>query len=736
MKFVKRLFITAGAVGAAIAAALSLSACAHAHGFGEWTQTVAPDCTHGGYAERVCSCGETEGKELPPLGHDIIKKSGQPATCTESGWADYEYCSRCDYTTYAELPPTGHEFSKAWSSDEKEHWHAAVCGHDLKSDVAAHEFGGGTKCGVCGYDAGYSVELDFTLSQDKTYYRVSCGTASGEITVPDEYDGLPVAQITANGFKDRADVTSVVLGKNVTSIGEYAFSGCTSLARVALANVKIIGDFAFENTALSSVIVPGTAERIGRGAFWQCSQLADITVPFIGERAGGAENVHFGYIFGARGYAQNVYAPRSLETVVVTGGSSVGLNAFSGCEHIKNIELPATIETVDAHAFDDTNIVRAVVPSAAVTALPKSTLADITVVYGSIGYKAFEGFAALKTACLRGEVKVIGNSAFAGCAALERVEFCVGVEEFLEYAFSDCTALKSIELPNSVTSVASFAFDGCSSVTRLKLGDGLKFIGGRAFADCVGITDVIVPSSVDPSLGIGSGAFAGCTALKNVSLPLGLTRIGDSVFENCTALESIIIPDTVTALGSAFMGCTALKSIVVPDGVTSIGRGAFAGCSALEQITLPFVGNNKKPSTYYSQYPFGYIFYAKKQPDGCDAAEQFYHNWDLETPDGKTVYYIPRSLTKVTVTGGDILTGAFSNCANITEITLGAGVSVIEKNAFSGCSALNNVVFGNTSGWKTFSALDGAGTAVDVSDPAENAKRLTDTFKERRWVRV
>lgn len=736
MKFVKRILISAGVVGAALFAALSLSACAHAHSFGEWTQTIAPDCTRGGYAERVCACGEKEEKELAPLGHDLIKKSGKPATCTESGWADYEVCSRCGYSTYTELPPTGHEFSSAWSSDEKEHWHAATCGHDLKSDAFPHTFDGGSVCTVCKYDAGYSVELDFTLSQDKTYFGVSCGTASGDIIVPDEFDGLPVRYITANGFRDRADVTSVEFGKNVTSVGERAFSGCTSLSRVELANVREIGEFAFEKTALTSVVVPDSAERIGRGAFWRCDGLTEITVPFIGERASGTDNVHFGYIFGALGYAQNSYAPQSLETVTVTSGTSVGLNAFSGCAYIKSIELPRTVETVDAHAFDNTNIVRAIVPSSAVTALPKSTLAEITVVCGSIGYKAFDGFAALKTACLCGEVKVIGNSAFAGCAALERVEFCDGVEEMLEYAFEDCTALKSIELPDSVTSVASCAFSGCKSVTRLKLGNGLEFIGGRAFADCIGITDVAVPSSVDPSLGIGSGAFFGCTSLKNVSLPQGLTRIGDGIFENCTALEHITIPDTVTALGSAFTGCTALKSVTVPDGVTSIGRGAFAGCSALKEITLPFVGNNKKPSTYYSQYPFGYIFHARKQPNGCDATEQIYHNWDLDTPDGKTVYYIPRSLTKVNITGGDILTGAFSNCASITEITLGAGVNVIEKNAFSGCSALTRVTFGNASGWKTFTELDGTGAAVDVSDSIENAKRLTDTYIDRRWVRV
>ncbi len=735
MKVVKRILMSAGLVGT-LCCALSFSACSHAHKYGEWTQTQAPDCTHGGYAERVCACGETQIKELDPLGHDTVSKVGKPATCTESGWADYDECSRCDYTTYAALAPTGHSFASTWSSDENEHWHDATCGHDEISDRAAHKYGDGDVCVVCDYDAGFSVGLDFTLSSDKTYYRVSCGTASGAVIIPNVYNGLPVAQITANGFKDRTDVTSVTLGANVSSVGERAFSGCTALARADLKNVLKIGEFAFEKTALNTVIVPNSVERIGRGAFWQCDKLAELTVPFIGERAADTFNVHFGYIFGANGYAQNTYAPRSLEKVVVTGGTAVGLNAFMGCAYIKNIELPRTITTVDAHAFDNTYIESASVPSAAVTALPKASLTDVTVICGSLGGKAFDGFTALKTACLRGDVQVIGNSAFAGCSALESVEFCDGVEEMLEYAFRNCVALKSIKLPDTVTSVASYAFAGCKSVTELTLGNGLEFIGGRAFADCIGLTEVAIPDSVDPRLGIGSGAFAGCTALKNVSLPSGLTRIGDALFENCTALVSINIPDTVTALGSAFAGCTALKSVRVPDGVTSIGRGAFAGCSALAEIALPFVGRDKKTAASYSQYPFGEIFYSKKQYDGCDATEQFYHNWDKTTPDGKGTYYIPRSLTRVTITGGDILTGAFSNCVNITEVTLGAGVNVIEKDAFFGCSALKSAVFGNASGWKVFSELDGAGATVDVTDPTENASRLTDTYIDRRWVRV
>ena len=42
------------------------------------------------------------------LGHDLVEHAAQTPTCTEIGWAAYETCSRCDYTTYEEIAATGH----------------------------------------------------------------------------------------------------------------------------------------------------------------------------------------------------------------------------------------------------------------------------------------------------------------------------------------------------------------------------------------------------------------------------------------------------------------------------------------------------------------------------------------------------------------------------------------------------------------------------------------------------
>ena len=73
---------------------------------------VAPTCTEPGYSQyTVClDCGLTidQGRELPPLDHDIFYEEGVDPTCTEWGYSFYESCRRCEYNTRVDLEPTGH----------------------------------------------------------------------------------------------------------------------------------------------------------------------------------------------------------------------------------------------------------------------------------------------------------------------------------------------------------------------------------------------------------------------------------------------------------------------------------------------------------------------------------------------------------------------------------------------------------------------------------------------------
>ncbi len=90
--------------------------------------------------------------------------------------------------------------------------------------------------------------LTFEPDSDGTGYMVvDCiSEYSGELTIPETFNGLPVTAVGTDAFRDCVEITSVVIPKSVTSIGGFAFSGCTTLKEAELpGSITDIGDNAF-----------------------------------------------------------------------------------------------------------------------------------------------------------------------------------------------------------------------------------------------------------------------------------------------------------------------------------------------------------------------------------------------------------------------------------------------------------------------------------------------------------
>lgn len=243
---------------------------------------------------------------------------------------------------------------------------------------------------------------DFDYSKSGTRVVVYEYVGSDEVMViPSYIGGSPVTTIAASAFKGNTVITSATLPEQlgaisdnmfedctsltevksfnaVSSIGKYAFSGCTSLKRfnstkdyelIINDGVETIGTYAFKNVSLvQKIVVPNSVTRINEAAFNGCDGLKDLTIPFVGrERNDTTYYNNLGFIFSEEyrysepegSTRQDTYdtyhypfmIPLGIERITVTDTTFIGRGAFQNLNFVKSITIDCAVEQIDCNAF-------------------------------------------------------------------------------------------------------------------------------------------------------------------------------------------------------------------------------------------------------------------------------------------------------------------------------------------------------------------------------------------------
>ncbi len=463
--------------------------------------------------------------------------------------------------------------------------------------------------------------------------------------------------------------------QTVTSIGPYAFAGCTALTHITIpASVNKV------QPGFSLISTNEGDESILCGPFglWANATSAGPV--------GSGCAIEFAWTDAIPAYAF-AGCTELTELLIPDTVTTLGSWMVAGCDSLEQITVPASINHVDFSKYtaQKTEVVGG-----------KQIKTEKFEVYGS----AFSGWPNAKTAGPAGAAEeyniewagsTIPANTFRSLDTLNYIRIPTYVTSIGQRAFTDCTQLKSlggyntdsdIEISWSATkTIPNAAFWGANTLTTFDLPDTIAYIGDEAFRNCTGLSGTY--NFKTGLVSIGARAFENCTSIKHVNFHKGLSTIGNRAFAECIGLAHVNLPATLTNIGKdIFIGCPDLKTAGPGKELVSVTYG-------LRKYTaMTDTGADSTSYTYNIEFAWDRIIPANAF-HGTDALEL------IELPqtlieigasamqgcESLEVFNIPAQVTKV----GE---RALSGCTNLELVTIPASVQTMGEAIFEDCPLL------------------------------------------------
>ncbi len=705
----------------------------HKHVFDSWEIIKLPNCTEAGLQERACECGETEEKEIAPMGHSYGKwVETKSATCTEMG----------------------EEERKCYCSDVQTRQTDAL-GHDIKENGAC------TRCEYYFAEKAIILSIDISssmkdiLGKDNTHSRFTALIAS--------------LKATLEAIEPDTMVSIIAFDGRLHLICEPRFLGPKGERQAVISEIEYTLTHEYYRFYLDA---NGDETNIpvnqNDGTTYTSQGYIKPTLS-VDERDGGYDRANGYWIktYGTAYLPPITYASQAFDTINASEKSFIfvsdgepmdrgsgyleiikeladkGIKTSTVClgndstaqkEELTSISANGQGLFFTANTPDELTIALnnafGVLESLKETDENGFKFIKINENYYLVGYVGDETDIVLPDNYKGWAYKLMAGS-INGLQSIHSITFPAFITEIPSYTITNCKHLYTVKfLAESQVRVNANAFDGCVRIyetygsysgsfhshpsvysnNRHTYLDEESCVNTTAEGLVIGKTNnrffeiidylgnekelrVVIPTELIGSLPehqvmryVSHYAFYE-TSLEGITFEGGFNWIGSYAFANTQALKHIVFEgDTqITSLGQyAFSDCPSLEFIKIPD-ITSKSPTAFLNSP---NVIVVCAGTEKAPISapvVYNCTGFGYASSGFKWVTSS-AFEGVMICGYIGNDEAIT---IPSQISGVNVTR--ISDGAFAGLDHITSIDIPDSVTSIGKDAFLGCTKLGNV---------------------------------------------
>ena len=175
------------------------------------------------------------------------------------------------------------------------------------------------------------------------------------VIIPSSYRGMPVVAIGKYAFDSYSKIQTVIIPDSVKKIESFAFNYCDNLTEIIYLNdggVLTIEDYAFNNCrVLSEINIPKSVEKIGYRAFSTCPNIRKIVVSLNNKSF-----CAIGGVLYSRDMTTLISVAPAIYTnrFVIPGDvRKIASGAFKDCDNIENISVPNTITEIGENVFGE-----------------------------------------------------------------------------------------------------------------------------------------------------------------------------------------------------------------------------------------------------------------------------------------------------------------------------------------------------------------------------------------------